>query len=228
VSGEPLIGSGRDAELLDLGAGRVLRRPRRRRSLQAEAALMRHVRDAGYPVPRVHEVRDDGLVMDRVDGPTLLDDLAARPWRVWRHAATLARLHSDLHAIPAADGLPAPFGGPTAGDVVVHGDLHPGNVMLSAAGPVVIDWSNGGRGPAGADVADAWLLLDSGQPPGGPLMRSLVTLLRGRFLAAFLRGVDRGVAARHLRTAAERRAADPNLSAAETAAMWRLVAAHGD
>jgi RIO-like serine/threonine protein kinase len=24
----------------------------------------------------------------------------------------------------------------------VHGDLHPGNVMLTATGPLVIDWTN--------------------------------------------------------------------------------------
>jgi aminoglycoside phosphotransferase (APT) family kinase protein len=227
VTDERVIASGRDAELLDLGRGRVLRRPRVPRRLDAEAGLMARARAAGYPVPEVFEVRPDGMVMERVDGPTMLDDLAAHPWRVDRHARTLAALHRRLHRIPAADGLRAPFGGPLPGDVLVHGDLHPANVLLSPGGQAVIDWSSGGRGPAGADVADAWLVLAAARPPAGTLLRVLVGALRHRFLAEFLRHAGREEAARYLRTAAGRRAADPNLSDAEKEAMRRLAAAHG-
>lgn len=224
---EPVIASGRDAELLDLGGGRVLRRPRQPRPLDAEAAVMTLARAAGYPVPEVLEVRPDGMVMERVDGPTMLDDLAAHPWRVGRHARTLAELHRRLHAIPAGDELPAPFRGPRPGDVLVHGDLHPANVLLAPGGPVVIDWSSAGRGPAGADVADAWLLLAAARPPGGLLLRVLVGALRRRFLAVFLRAAGRDEAARHLRAALERRAGDPNIAEAEQASMRRVAAAHG-
>ena len=221
-----MIAAGRDAELLDLGRGRVLRRPRDRRPLDAEAAVMRRAAAAGYPVPEVHEVRPDGLVMERVDGPTMLDDLGARPWRVGRHARTLADLHRRLHRIPAAEGLRAPFGaGPD--DVLLHGDLHPANVLLAVRGPVVIDWSAAGRGPAGADVAVAWLLLAAAHPPAGPLMRLLVAALRRRFLAEFLRHAGREEAARHLRAVAELRMADPHLQPAEKAAMRQLAGAHG-
>src|SRR6266545_2303217 len=129
-----LIGAGRDAELFDLGGGRVLRRPRRPRPMDAEAAFMGRVRAAGYPAPEVFEVRPDGLVMERLEGPTMLDDLAAHPWRVGRHARTLAELHVRLHRIAAEDGLPGPFGAPVAGDVLVHGDLHPDNVVLASSG----------------------------------------------------------------------------------------------
>jgi aminoglycoside phosphotransferase (APT) family kinase protein len=227
VSSGPVFASGRDAELVDLGGGRVLRRPLRQRPLDAEAVVMSHVRAAGYPVPEVFEVRPEGMVMERVDGPTMLDDLAAHPWRLRRHARTLAALHHDLHAIAPTDGMAAPFGAPAPDDVVVHADLHPANVLLSAGGPVVIDWSSGGRGPAGADVADAWLVLGSAQPPGGLLVRALAALLRGSFLVAFLRHAGRRQAVPYLHAAAERRAADPHLAGAEKAAMRRLAAVHG-
>jgi len=224
AAAERVLASGRDAELVDLGGGRVLRRPRNARSLDAEAALMRLARDAGYPVPQVFEVRPDGMVMELVDGPTMLADLGAHPWRAGRHARTLAGLHRQLHRVPAPDGLRATFGAPASGDVLVHGDLHPDNVMLSAGGPVVIDWTNGGRGPAGADVADAWLVLAGARLPAGAARRLLVGVLRGWFLAAFLRAAGREEAARHLPAALERRAADANLSGAEVATMRRVAA----
>src|SRR5205814_3296418 len=84
--GETILGAGRDAEIVDLGGGRVLRRPRRPRPLDGEALLMRHVAAAGYPAPAVLGVRPDGLVLERVEGATLLDDLRARPWQLRRHA----------------------------------------------------------------------------------------------------------------------------------------------
>lgn len=223
-----MFAAGRDAELVDLGGGRLLRRPRSPRSLEGEAAIMRLARAAGYPVPEVVEVRPDGMVLERIAGRTMLDDLGARPWLVGRHARALADLHRRLHAIPADGALPARFGPPDPGDVLVHGDLHPANVLLSPAGPVVIDWSSAGRGPAGADVADAWLVLAAAQPPAGRLLRILVAALRERFLAEFLRGAGREAAARHLAAALGRRTADPHLSDAEKAAMRRVVAAHGD
>lgn len=219
-----MIASGRDADILDLGGGRVLRRTRPPRRLTTEAVLMRHVRAAGYPAPEVLEDREDGLVMERVAGPTMLDDLARHPWRVRRHARTLAALHRDLHRIKAPDGLPAPFG---AGDSVLHLDLHPANVLLSPAGPVVIDWANAARGPAAADVADAWLVLAAAQPEGGWPLRLAVGLLRRAFVSVFLRAAGRDEAAAHLRAVAERRARDRNLEPAERATMLRVVAAHG-
>jgi len=157
----------------------------------------------------------------------MLRDLAAHPWRAGGHARTLADLHRRLHALAAGDDLRPTFGRTGPDDVLVHGDLHPDNVLLSPAGPVVIDWANAGRGPAGADVADCWLLLASAEAPVGPVMRAVVAVLRRRFLAVFLRHAGRVEAARHLETALRRRLADTNISAEERARMRGVVARHG-
>jgi aminoglycoside phosphotransferase (APT) family kinase protein len=221
---ERLLGSGRDAEIVDLGHDHVLRRTRVPRSLEAEAALMLHVREAGYPVPRVHEVRADGMVMERIDGPTMLDDVISHPWRLYRHARTLAELHRRLHTIPPPAGARPVFGAEAPDDSVVHGDLHPANILLSPVGPIVIDWSGGGRGAGAADVADAWLLLAAAEPPTTALLiRVAGGLLRERLLAAFLRHAGRAEAARYLPVAAARRTADENLSEREKAAMLALA-----
>jgi hypothetical protein len=69
------------------------------------------------------------------------------------------------------------------GDRLLHGDFHPGNVLLSSRGPVVIDWTNATHGDPDADVARTSLMLKLGaMPPGTPrLIRSLNQVGRGWF-----------------------------------------------
>ena len=152
-----LIGKGRAADVYDIGGGRVLRRYRTDgRDTTVEARVMTAARRAGFPVPEVHDHDGGDLVLDRVDGPSMLADLAARPWRVAGNARLLADLHVRLAAVGAPEGLASPLG---EGDRLVHGDLHPDNVLLTADGPVVIDWTNACRGPAGADAAMTSVIL---------------------------------------------------------------------
>ncbi|MGZ4784141.1 MAG: phosphotransferase [Acidimicrobiales bacterium] len=218
-----VIAEGRDTEIVAFGPGRVLRRPKRARSLDGEAAIMTWVLDHGYPCPRVFELVADGLVMERIDGVSMLDDLLLHPWRLRAHAATLAGLHDRLHQLDAPDGLPEPFG---PGRALVHGDLHPGNVMLTADGPVVIDWTNVARGPAGADLAVTWLLTASAAPSGSVVERLAVAAFRRAFLRLFLARVDRGAAAAALPAVLARRQLDPNLSPNELELMAQVVERH--
>lgn len=219
----PLLGSGRDSEIFDLGGGRVLRRPRAGRSLAGEAEVMAVVHAAGYPVPRVEEVRADGsLVMERVDGPTMLDDLARRPWLARRHARTLASLLGRLHAVAAPEGLaPAPAGVP--GGAVVHMDLHPANVLLSPGGPVVADWANAGRGSPPADVAMTWLLCRAAEAPVDGLARVVVAAFQAPFAELVVGRLDRAAAMAAVPAVAEWKARDGNLRPGEVEAMRRLA-----
>lgn len=218
-----MLASGRASEVILLDERRVLRRVRERGGHEREAALMEHAREAGYPVPAVLEVRSDGLVMERVLGPTMAADLMRRPWLVRAHARTLADLHRRLHRITPPAEAPARYRPPEEGDVLLHGDLHPLNVLLSPAGPVVIDWTNGGRGPGAIDVADTWLVLAAAGLQGAPWRRALIRL----FLRAFLAAAGREEAAHHLKEAAGWRATDPHLKDVERDAMLRIAAEHG-
>jgi aminoglycoside phosphotransferase (APT) family kinase protein len=44
-------------------------------------------------------------------------------------------------------------------DGLCHGDLHPGNVIMTAEGPRLIDWMGMVRGPAALDLASTHFLL---------------------------------------------------------------------
>lgn len=165
---------------------------------------MEHARAYGFPVPQVLDVRDDALVLERIDGPTMLVDLRRRPWGITRAARTLAELHARLHEIPFE------------GERLLHLDLHPDNVLLSPQGSVVIDWTNARAGKPALDVALTWVICATS---GG---------LSGRvFTRLFLRHVDRGAAGQALRDAVAFRLADPNVTDAERERAGRLAAQHG-
>lgn len=174
---------------------RLFRDPRPAGSLESEAAAMRAARSVVPLVPDVFDIVEvdgrPGIVMERVDGPDLISLLGKKPWLVYSAGTTLGRVHARLHAIAAPpeivplkqrlhrifsreevpedarrqilallDQLPD-------GDRLCHGDFHPGNVIMSERGPVVIDWPNVTAGDPTADYARTALLLRMGDPPPG-------------------------------------------------------------
>jgi aminoglycoside phosphotransferase (APT) family kinase protein len=187
---------GRASRVTDLGDGSVLRvggHPDR------EAHLMALAHRHGFPVPRVLEVREDGLVLERIDGPTMSRAIMRRPWTAAGHAATLAELHHRLHRIPLESAA------------LLHLDLHPENVLMTTDGPIVIDWTNARAGDPEQDVALTWLILATS---GGIAGRVLAQMFRARA------GTD--VIRRGLPAASAFRLADPNVTDAERERVRRL------
>lgn len=203
-----LIAEGRDCDVFDLGDGSVLRRCRNGRSLEAEAAVMRHVTAHGFPCPAVRRVDGPDMVLDRIEGRTMADELIADATseRLRDAGHLLADLHSRLHEIP-----------PLAADrgTVLHLDLHPQNVMMAGEQSVVIDWTNATDGPPELDLAMTWVILEplaSVFPPVGDL------------LATFLDTAGRAPARRGLESAVRRRLADGNVTDDERSAVRNLLA----
>jgi aminoglycoside phosphotransferase (APT) family kinase protein len=219
-----LIASGRDCDVYDAGPGLVLRRQRDGRSIEHEARIMDHLREAGYPVPRVDRAEGADLVMERIDGPTLLDHAIRRPLRLARWAAVLAELHQRLHRIEAPEWLPEAGDG---GTTIVHFDLHPLNVLMSPRGPVVIDWTNAMRGDEATDVAQTWIIMATSTIEGSWLERTLGPRFRGLYVRSFLGHFDLAPVRARLAQVGEARKADPNLRPEEVLAVDRLVAAEG-
>jgi aminoglycoside phosphotransferase (APT) family kinase protein len=166
-------------------------------AVERELACARAVHEAGIASPAVHGVVDvdgrRGIVYARVDGPTLLDQLLRAEHSPGEVGRTLAAVHLAMHAVtvPGLPDLAAVTGAP-AGEIVFHGDFHPGNVIASPDGPVTIDWVNGHRAPRAADVARTVMAVRyqglGPDQPAGALERERAVRARilDSYLAAYL------------------------------------------
>lgn len=158
-----LLTSGSYADVYALDDARVLRRYREGRDASPEAELLRHVRTHDFPAPDVLDAQGSDIVMNRLHGPTLLQALGAAEIGLTDAAQVLADLHGMLHAFPAPPSwhLPADRDWPHlgGGPVVVHLDLHPGNVVLTEDGPTLVDWANARAGTPELDVAVTSVLI---------------------------------------------------------------------
>jgi Phosphotransferase enzyme family len=159
-----------------------------------------------------------GLLLQRLDGPDMLTALQRQPWRLRRVAHAFAQSAVRIHQVQAPPTLPdltevlaeriaAADLDPRlrdraarmlhtlpAGDRLCHGDLHPGNAVLTADGVSVIDWVAATRGSPAADFARTMLLLRRADPlPGTPMVfRMLLSAGRSLFAGAFARSYRDG------------------------------------
>lgn len=141
----------------------------------------------GVPAPAVGEmVRQGGrfgLVFERIAGLSMLDRLGRDPDSIQPLARRMAGLQRSVHDRRAPEDIPAQrdllaekISSSTLlgevqrrelldrlarlpdGDRLCHGDFHPGNIMLTDRGPVIIDWADACRGNPAGDVARTSIL----------------------------------------------------------------------
>jgi aminoglycoside phosphotransferase (APT) family kinase protein len=151
-----------------------------------EARYTAAVHDAGAPAPRLLGIETvngrAASIYERVDGRSMWDLMLEHPGEVGVHTRSLAELQIHLFslvppvAVPVlrdrlkckirrASKLVDPALAVALGAIpsdgssrLCHGDLHPGNVIMSTRGPILIDWFDVARGDPLGDIARTSLL----------------------------------------------------------------------
>lgn len=178
-----------------------------------EARLTRGVHEAGLPVPEVRDVVEaDGrfmVVFERIDGPSMWQAMLDAPTHIDRLTVDLVAIQRALfeasvpanipdfvdrlarrisvvdsfsaaertEAVDLAASLPR-------GVALLHGDLHPGNILMGPRGPIVIDWFDAAIGHPIADIVRTSILLRSGMHlPGAP--GDFLAQLRATYVDSF-------------------------------------------
>ena len=219
-----MIASGRAADVFEFGEGRILRRYKVDFDCVPEANVMRYLFEAGAPVPQVFDASGRDIVMERLDGVTMIDAVTRDPRTLRPMARTLAQIQRQLNSIAPPAGLACLFGEPLG---VLHFDLHPLNVMMTTSGPRIIDFSSVMAGDPAADVAQSWVLMATSQIPGSRVDRLVGGLGRRLMLKTYLASAGRERAQVFLGDVAKYRLGDVHVTDVERESIRRLARRHG-
>lgn len=184
----PILAEGSTATIYEWTDDTVLKLFKQRSSWHTnEITSTKVAYESGLPVPRVCsgllEIgQQEGIMFERVDGPTMADFLEDHPEDA-EHCGTIAAdLQSRMHSIEGGNL-------PLLKDILswsihqtnfletkikklvedilaqlpilkflCHCDFYPRNLLMSPQGPMIIDWAIGTRGNPTADLARTWLI----------------------------------------------------------------------
>ncbi|QRG65840.1 phosphotransferase family protein [Brevibacillus choshinensis] len=183
------IGRGNTADIYVLGSEQVLKVFHDPKLLDLERGNSIVIEELAVGAPTFYGVVETdgltGLAYERIPGPSMLEILMSKPEIAAEYGRQLAQIHVKVHSVratgrlhsiksrlaytisgirhsgfePLREAIVSLLSELPDGDHLCHGDFHPGNVLLSLKGPVVIDWMTAACGPAQADVARTIMIL---------------------------------------------------------------------
>lgn len=213
------IGEGRLSDVYKLGDGKMLKVFKQPGIAQYEFRQTNAVWQAGVSRQRPYEIVDvngnEAIVYDFLEGEVLMDRINRDKKHVFGYLKRMAACHAAIgkgvcdELRPAKGGLDydignAPFLSEQQksclkkglavmpdGNHILHGDLHPLNIIVSGEELCAIDWMTGSKGDPAADIARSYFIIrysvmrdDKNFP--GYLKRTLLSSLLG---SAYLNGV---------------------------------------
>lgn len=175
-----------------------------REGMEREYNVCMELNGTNIPIPKVDQMVEiegrKGIVYEKIMGESMLKLMMTRPLASKKYARQLAKIHYQVHqckveglygykevmkwnickcvllAEEAKKVVLAILEQLPEGNVLCHGDFHPGNIMIASKQPFILDWMTAATGNPCADVARTLLLLQDGALPSG-LPKSAVYLL---------------------------------------------------
>jgi tRNA A-37 threonylcarbamoyl transferase component Bud32 len=186
-----LLAQGGQADIYELDENkivRVLRNKEDEEYLKLELSVMKALKKKNKAVSKVHQYlkieERPSIVMERLYGPTMLEEIRSKPLQIFRQAERLAELHMEVmdsaedldltsindraaQFIPKAALLDAELkefalailSELPKGKDICHGDFHPGNIITTNEKDYIIDWFGATSGRKFSDIAHTYLLL---------------------------------------------------------------------
>jgi Ser/Thr protein kinase RdoA (MazF antagonist) len=185
-------------------------------NIEYELKVARAVHVSGVSAPAVIggviQVQGrNGLIYERIAGRSMLEVAPSQPWMIFALAKRFAALHANMHDRVFAAEVPTQrnklehrlqhvegitdslrlallerLASLPDGDRVCHGDFHPGNVLSTQRGDMVIDWIDASRGNPLADVARTSIILLGIGPQGrNPFLKIFVRIFHSAYLRQY-------------------------------------------
>jgi aminoglycoside phosphotransferase (APT) family kinase protein len=223
----PLIARGGQADIYDFGNGKVLRVPRRPQDydrIRYEYTVYSLLSDSDINAPKAYELvevsKAPAIIMERISGISMMDQIKKRPFLIKRKAVQLAKMHVGIlkqtanvsmtlgkekakFCINGSQNLTEEVKGKLLdalehlpdGNYLCHGDFHPGNILNSDGKDYIIDWSGASRGDGISDIAHTYLLLTvvPRVPHVGFLMHALQKQLGKVMAGVYLRTIRKTI-----------------------------------
>ena len=158
--------------------------------IQREVHVGQMLLSTSLPTPRIMDTVSidgrQGIIFERVEGPSMLNLLASKPWVLLRMARRFADLQSSIHKLEGSDLFPvldqlevsisssealpvsireralSTLADLPVGEALCHFDFHPDQVVITNQGPKVLDWMTACQGHPLADVARTYVLVRFG------------------------------------------------------------------
>jgi hypothetical protein len=179
-----LVGRGSSSEVFAWGNSQVIKLFNRGFSLshaEIEARGLRIAHASGVPTPVVEEIIEVegryGIVLERIVGKNLYEDVRARPWTLFNAAGIYAELYGMIHSCKTTEL-------PSQREDLLHGiqnngvmsrlqeeavvkalhqlpddnalclrDFRTHHILMSNSGPIIVDWESALFGNSSADIA---------------------------------------------------------------------------
>ncbi|MBW1849670.1 MAG: phosphotransferase [Deltaproteobacteria bacterium] len=165
--------------------------------IEREANKTRLLHTAGINVPAAGNLVEIngclGLPLEKINGKTMQEHIIQKPWRMFHYWRMLAELQIKLYEIKPIQKLPPQrkFIKDTIqntsklepamkavlldsldklpdGNSIIHYDFYPSNILITANGPVIIDWMGAFKGNPLADIARTWVVFSNYLSPDLP------------------------------------------------------------